>query len=234
MAVTAVQLGISAIPFGQERDWSIFLITAAGNALSYASGSLPQWRQEKWYAPRLNSEKQVALTLGNGSRHVMIVHGRKGDVDLEALAAGWTPVVWSTRPFTLVLAILWLALLVTSTGIKTNTWYLLAVGGLGMLQNLLAAGAPRYPPSLGLPIELVKTSSVYGKVPAVFGEAKVMWTLMELEDKYKHHGQSLVEEFFPGKLNEWEEKWWAEPDSLIRRELLEEVKRQHQRSREDN
>ncbi|KAL6800558.1 hypothetical protein J3E68DRAFT_448847 [Trichoderma sp. SZMC 28012] len=227
VAVTAIQLGISAIPFGIGRDWSIFLVTAAGNILSYASGALPQWRQEKWFASKLNSEKHVALTLGNGSRHVIIVHGRKGELDFEALAAGWTPHLWSTRLLTLVLAILWLALLLTSTGIKTNTWYLLAVGGLGMLHNLLLAGAPRYPPSLGLPIELVKMSSDIGEIPAVFGEEKAMWTLMELEEKYEHHGRSLLADFFPGKLNEWEEKWWAETNPLIRQELLREAKRQH-------
>lgn len=225
VVMTAIQLGISAIPLGVEGDWSILLVTAAGNILSYASGSLPQWRREKWDAQKLNAEKQVALTRGNGSHHVIIVHGLRGELDLEALAAGWTSDMTSTRFFTFVLAIMWLALLITSTGIKTNTWYLLAIGGLGMLHNLLVAGTPRYPPSLGLPIELVKISSEHGEIPAVFGEEKVMWTLMELEQKYENHGRSLLEEFFPGRLNEWEEKWWAESDPLKRHRLLKETKR---------
>lgn len=225
VVVTAVQLGVSAIPFGIEGDWSILLVTAAGNVLSYTSGSLPQWRLEKWHARKLRrSGKQVALTLGNGSRHVIIVHSLEGEADLEDLAAGWAPDIWSTRFFTLVLAILWIAFLLTSTGIKTNTWYLLAVGSLGMLHNLLVAGAPRRPPSLGLPIELAK---MYGDIPAVFGEEKVMWTLMELEDKYEHHGRSLLKEFFPGKLLEWEEQWWAESDPWERRKLLKEGKRKY-------
>ena len=92
----------------------------------------------------------------------------------------------------LALAVLWFVLLVTSTGIKTHTWYLLAVGGIGMLQNLAVAAAPRHPTALGLPIELVKTkiSTVSGvqqsEVRAIFAEKKVMWTLMELEEKYNY------------------------------------------------
>lgn len=49
-AAPAIQLGVSVIPFGLYGDCSVFLITACGTLLAYASGSLPQWRQEKWHA----------------------------------------------------------------------------------------------------------------------------------------------------------------------------------------
>ena len=96
------------------------------------------------------------------------------------MAGGWSVERLDTRVSMFALAVLWLVLLVTSTEIKTHTWYLLAVGGIGMLQNLVVAGAPRHPKALGLPIELVKTRmSTVNRVqqpemPAIFAEEKVM------------------------------------------------------------
>lgn len=241
LAVTVLQLGISAIPFGLYGDWSIFLVTAAGTILAYASGALPQWRREKWACRILDKQKDVALTLGNGSKHVIVVLGANGGLDLEDLAGGQTPEhdeeqprrgPWvhlvnpnnSTRAVTFLLAVLWLMLLVTSTGIHAHAWYLLAVGGIGMLQNLITAGAPRQPAMLGIPIQLVKRTSSEnggGPVPMVFAEFKVMHTLMELELDYKGVGRALLAEFFPrGRMLPWEEKWWASDDLSERRKLL--------------
>jgi hypothetical protein len=219
-AVTALQLGVSAIPLGWYDDWAILLATACGTLLCYASASLPQWRREKWHA-RLNRPdklKNVALTLGNGSQHVIVILGAAGSLDLEDLASGRAPERLSTRVSTLTLAVCWLALLITCTGIRANTWYLLAVGGMGMLHNLVIAGAPRYPESLGLPIELVKTSTMD---PVIFAQRKVMQTLMELEEAYTGYGKALLDEFFPGKLREWEDKWWKATDSAERRLLMQ-------------
>jgi len=106
-------------------------------------------------------------------------------------------------------------LLVTCAGIKVHTWYLLAVGGVGMLQNIAVAGAPRRPEALGLPLELVSEDD-----GGVFAEPKVMWTLMALEERYEGYGRSLLPEFFPGKLRPWEEEWWASADGGERRRLL--------------
>ncbi|KAH8589883.1 hypothetical protein B0O99DRAFT_580970 [Bisporella sp. PMI_857] len=230
LITTVVQLGISVIPFGiQSGNWGVFLITACGSLLAYASGALPQWRQEKWHARTLRVNKTIGLTRGNGSRHVVVVLGENGDLDLEDLAAAWPMEFWSTRVYTLLLAICWLVLLVASTGIKTGTWYLLAVGGLGMLQNLVVAGAPRYPASMGTPIELAKMpdGDRQPEIPAIFAEEKVMWTLMEFEKRFEGHGKRLVSEFFPGDLMAWEEQWWASTDPAERKKLLGQAKRKY-------
>lgn len=217
--VTALQLGVAAIPFGLRENWSIFLVTVCGTLLCYASASLPQWRREKWHARR-DTKKDIALTLGNGSQHVVVILGAGHGLDLEDLAGGRAPDLWSTRISTLVLAVLWLVLLITCTGIHTNTWYLLAVGGLGMLHNLVVAGAPRRPAALGLPIEPVLVNGE-GCGAEVFAEPKVMWTLMELEEKHKGFGKALVKEFFPGDLRGWEVTWWDSKDTEQRRNMLQ-------------
>lgn len=229
IATTAVQIGVSAIPFGLNGDWSTFLVTAWGTILAYTTGSLPHWRREKWHARE--RKKDIGLTLGNGSKHVVVIIGTDGSLDLEDLAGGWTEDLPSTRVSMSVLAILWLALLVTSTGIKTNRWFLLAVGGLGMIQNIIVAGAPRDPKSLGLPIELAtmmtEAEAQQREVPAIFGEEKVMWTLMELEERFESYGRSLLKEFFPSKLRDWEEEWWKLSDAFQRRKLLTEARNEH-------
>jgi hypothetical protein len=131
---------------------------------------------------------------GGGSRRLAIVIlGTDHGFDLEALAGGATLDLLSTRIYTVILAALWLVLLVTCTGIKTDTWYLLAVGGLGMLQNLAVAGLPRSPEARGIPIELVPKSNV-------FAEYKVIWALMELEMKYPGTGGAPGGHFFPWKV----------------------------------
>ncbi|KAI1113981.1 hypothetical protein F5Y14DRAFT_441559 [Nemania sp. NC0429] len=229
IVVTAFQLGVSLVPFGLEGDWAIFVVTAAGNALAYASASLPQWREEKWHARSLKEANAVAVTQGNGSQHVVIIRGRKGTPDLEDLATGRAPDWRSTKVATSVLAVLWFAFLITSTGIKSNTWYLLAVGGLGLLQNLLVAGAPRAPAALGFPLQLASMTCLdhngeRQQLPAVFGQEKVMWTLMQLEEKFKGYGKSLVGEFFPGKMRDWEKTWWELDDTHERNVLLLKAK----------
>ncbi|KAH0563513.1 hypothetical protein GP486_001919 [Trichoglossum hirsutum] len=241
LVTTAIQLGISAIPWGLHSNWGIFIVTAGGTLLAYSSASLPQWRLEKWHARPGRKGKDVALTTGNGAQHVIIILGADGSLDLEDLASGRAPDLLSTRIFTSLLALLWLVLLITCTGIRTDTWYLLAVGSLGMLHNLLIAGAPRRPETFGLPIELATAAPSTNSpsngesapaaengggapgtaaVPEIFAEMKVMWTLMELEEKHKGHGRALLGEFFPGKLRKWEEDWWASNDPTERRRLL--------------
>ncbi|KAF7587827.1 hypothetical protein BBP40_006679 [Aspergillus hancockii] len=234
-AVSLVQLGVAAIPMGLYHDWSVFLATAAGTLLCYASASLPQWRQEKWHARP--GRKDVALTLGNGAKHVVVVQGSSSTgtgLDLEDLVGGWAPDLVSTRIATTALAVLWIVLLITCTGIKVHTWYLLAVGGIGMLHNIIVAGVPRTPAALGLPIELAgKNVQKNGnslnnrlnekETQAIFAEPKVMWTLIKLEQQYRGYGKALVPEFFPGKLRKWEDEWWASTDADKRWRLLKQA-----------
>lgn len=234
--VSQIQIVISVIPFVLYHDWRILLITVSGTMLAYSHGAFSQWRREKWPCRR-NRSKQIAMTLGNGSRHVIIVCGENPGLDLEDMAGG---VVFREKSagknrilhvfnekhitgfFLAVLAVLWLGLLITSQAIQTHTWYLVAVGGLGMVQNLVVARAVRSPDMLGIPIELKESTM---DQPAVFGEPKVMWTLMELELAYEGFGRALLDEFFPGRLRDWEKKWWNDLDRQKRRAVLYEKKR---------
>ncbi|KAI9811952.1 MAG: hypothetical protein M1832_000657 [Thelocarpon impressellum] len=89
-AVILIQLTLAAVPIVLDRDWAIFLITAIGTALALLTGTLPQWKAEK-FACRTGTKKCVALTRGNGSRHVMLVRGNYRGLDLEDLSAGESP-----------------------------------------------------------------------------------------------------------------------------------------------
>jgi hypothetical protein len=78
---------MAAVPFGLYYDWGVFMITGAGTILALITGSLHQWRAEK-FACRRNTKKVVAITQGNGSRYVMVIFGCRRGLDLEDLAAG--------------------------------------------------------------------------------------------------------------------------------------------------
>ncbi len=201
-ATTIIQLGIAAIPCGLFGDWGILLVTVIGILLSFASGWLPQWKEEKW-ACRRNSDKNVILTRGNGSQHAIVILGDGKGLDLEDLAAGQTNVDVSasnlTRIMVTILAALWILLLITAAGLKTNTWFLLAIGGIGILQNIFVAGYRRSPKAYGMPLSYVE----------VIGEPKVMDTLFAVEEKYPHIGASMKDTFFPGKLRADEVTRWA-------------------------
>jgi hypothetical protein len=62
------------------------MITVCGITLSFATGSLSQWRKDKW-AFRRQTQKDVILTRGNGSAHAIIILGNQKGLDLEDLAA---------------------------------------------------------------------------------------------------------------------------------------------------
>ncbi|KAK6376144.1 hypothetical protein LTS17_007395 [Exophiala oligosperma] len=208
-ATAFVQLGIAAIPFGIHGDWGILLITAAGILLSFISGSLPQWKKEKW-ACREKSTKTVILTRGNGSQHAIVVLGDGKGLDLEDLAAGQTNVdvsaSWVTRVSVTVLAALWILVLITAAGLSRDTWFLLAVGGIGILQNIFVAGWRRSPQAYGIPLTFVE----------VIGKTKAMETLFAVEEKYHHIGASMRDTFFPGKLRENEVWRWEELESIAK------------------
>lgn len=202
-AVAVLQLGIAAVPCGIFGDWGVLMITFCGIVLAFASASLPQWAKEKW-ACRRNTNKTVVLTRGNGAQHAIVVLGNGQGLDLEDLAAGPANVNVSASTPTRIaiagLAALWVFLLITAAGKKENTWYLLAVGGVGILQNIAVAGWARRPSAFG----------VHLKPVAVIGHPKVMHALIATEQKYPHVGASMRETFFPGKLREDEEETWKE------------------------
>ena len=108
---------------------------------------------------------------------------------------------WLTRYVCGLQSLCWLALLVTVAGLKQDTWYLLAVGGIGMFQNAVVAAIDRSSETRDIPLQLKECIRT----------KKVMDGLMDLEDAYRDRGDfgsHLVRELFPGPLREDEIAWW--------------------------
>ncbi|SCN95091.1 uncharacterized protein FFB20_09945 [Fusarium fujikuroi] len=219
-----VQLGVAAIPCGIFGDWSILVITAAGILLSFASGALPQWSKEKW-ACRTDTEKTFVLTRGNGSQHAIVIQGAGVGLDLEDLAAADSGAFADrgTRLIVTALGFLWILLLITASGIRQNTWFLLAVGGIGILQNMYVAGTSRSPEAFGVPLEFVE----------VIGEPKVMDTLLEVEERYSRLGKSMLPTFFTGELWEEEQKKWDDFDKRAK-ETRDKARKEKEKKKEDS
>lgn len=202
MLVTTIQLGLAAVPWVCYGEWFTFLVTSAGTGLAYASGMLPQWRAEKSWPRVLRQPKRVVLTEGNGAVEALLLLCEPGDPDFEAMAARPRMRVaqhtWGTRAVSLLLALLWILLALTVAGWEQRTWYLLAVGLVGMLHNVCVAGWPRDPAAYGLGFRHVRTVA----------ERKVMESLYVLETEHPGAGIALLPEFFPGELRPREEKIW--------------------------
>lgn len=212
LATIVFQLFVAAIPCFLFGDWSILLITALGMILALLNGSLSQWAKEKW-ACRRNSNKTVVLTRGNGSQHAIVIMADGRGLDLEDLAAGPTNVnvsaSYTTRITVFGLAACWILLLVTAAGIQQNTWFLLAVGTIGIVQNIFVAGWRRCPEDFGMPLEF----------QAVIGNCKVMDCLFEVEETLPYVGRSLRETFFPGLLRPEEKAKWDALEETVEHRL---------------
>ena len=96
------------------------------------------------------------------------------------------------------LATLWVLFLVASTsvGSSSSALWLLAVGAVGMLQNILVAAWPR-------------ESGVYGvhlEFKHCFMEQRVFETLVEVERTHPKIGRSSVGLFFPNGITKKQEK----------------------------
>ena len=193
LAVAFAQLVIAVTPIATSDDWTVLMITIGGTAFALITGSLPQWRAEKW-ACRRSSPNTYILTRGNGAQHAIVILGNGRGLNLEDLAvAGQMKYPSSdtlTRLCLAVISILWISLLITAAGVKTNTWYLLAVGGIGILQNVLVTGWRRDPSTLGVHLDFRE----------VIGEMTTMDALLALEAEYTRVGRSLLPIFFPGEL----------------------------------
>ncbi|KAI0024415.1 hypothetical protein F4780DRAFT_599832 [Xylariomycetidae sp. FL0641] len=260
--VVVCQLVIAAIPIAVSRDWTVMLITGVGTILAQTYGSLPQWTAEK-LPNRQHAPAVFALTSGNGSKDILIIHGCRRSLDLEEFCVTDTPRnqrpwgkftksnkapdleskksvrrrfrlgyfyavelkgkpigFWITVGASIAQLLAWIALLITVATTQANTWFLLSVGLLGMLQNGIIAAVERSPEARNLPLELHST----------IVRPKVMDALMDLEVELNDpmsvpgsscaSAQPLRKEFFPGPLRENEEKWWEqgirEPYDTIR------------------
>jgi hypothetical protein len=207
IGVIIVQFIVAILAWILDGSWATFLITASGSVLALVGGSLPQWKAEKWACPK-NGGSTVAITQGNGSRHVVVIKGKRGHgLDLEVLAQGTRTAKSSisTRLATMVLALLWIVLLITVAGMKQGTWCkferilasfclplldLIGIGLLGSIQNLLAAGIYRHPGALGVHLKFIET----------LRGPRVADVLKALEQKHPFVGTALLPVFFPGGL----------------------------------
>ncbi|RDW85936.1 hypothetical protein BP5796_04261 [Coleophoma crateriformis] len=139
------QIGIAIPPWVVNGNWGVMLVVLCGNFLALLTTALPQWRQEKWAGRTLEADKVTCLTRGNGHLHIMVFLGHKGSWDLETLATGSSKARPETPVISLILALLWTCLLISVSGLKEHAWYLVGIGGIGMLQNIYAAGTARNP-----------------------------------------------------------------------------------------
>ena len=219
--VIIVQSIISAIPWMLHDNPSIFVVTILGSFLAIVTASLPQWAAEKWSSRRLSKKRAFFLTRGNGHQYVMMIVGHPGSFDLESMATYRPAYTLGTSWMLSVLATCWIALLITISGIKTDIWYLVAIVGLGFVQNTIAAALPCKPEELGMmlqPYKACPTITGYQRTPEAKRALKkkafdeldlkkvdaqndvrdVMGTLMELEKHFPKAGAALLPVFFPG------------------------------------
>ncbi|PSK45288.1 hypothetical protein B9Z65_2428 [Elsinoe australis] len=82
--------------------------------------------------------------MGNGHQYVMLICCEPGSLGLEAMAAGRLHVYPQTSAWLTTMAFCWVALRKTVTGLTDHTWYLILVGGLGMLQHVCLASIPAH------------------------------------------------------------------------------------------
>jgi hypothetical protein len=149
----ALQLSLASVPL-RDQDWSVLFVTVIGTALAVLTGSLPEWRAEK-YACQRKAPHTYAITHGNGHKHVIvIVPGDDNEgLNFDHLACPRKRATRPTRLLSLIYAAFWMVLLIVAAGIKKNTWYLLGVGSIGMLHNILVAGWKRKAEAHGIPLD---------------------------------------------------------------------------------
>ncbi|KAI0324850.1 hypothetical protein GY45DRAFT_1331093 [Cubamyces sp. BRFM 1775] len=202
VAVILFQLAISVIPGALRGNWVVLMVTVGGTVLALLGSGLPQWREEKYAARKIEKGSEVVcLTRGNGSTFAMVVISETG-IRLEDLAGGRDKRQWTTSVMSALLSILWIVLLLTVEGLDGDAWYLLAVGGLGMVQNVVAAGAQRSASALGFHFEPLDE-----RRDVVRGD-KVMKTLKEAEKRQPGVGLAMLKIFFPGELRPEEQQYW--------------------------
>ncbi|KAL8870901.1 MAG: hypothetical protein Q9174_003156 [Haloplaca sp. 1 TL-2023] len=206
IAIAILQLGIASIPFGLHGEWLTLMITGIGNILAFTTGALPQFGKEKWWRCKEKSWKTIALTKDNSTTEydeIVVIRSMGIGLDLEDMASGsqsqafrgqrWnqttlrkgggeSPTLWPwTRFATGFLAACWIALLIMVAGFRGSSWYLLATGAIGLVQNAFVAGAPRTPDAQGLHLQYQE----------MIEEDTVGATLNIAEKRYPRLGSSL-------------------------------------------
>jgi hypothetical protein len=88
-------------------------------------------------------KKTVCLTPGNGHHHVMVIIANGKGYDLEVMAGSLGKSRMATKVACMALVAWWTLLLIIVVGLVKFRWFLLSIGGIGMLQNIYAAGTLR-------------------------------------------------------------------------------------------
>ncbi|KAI0399682.1 hypothetical protein F4802DRAFT_588429 [Xylaria palmicola] len=229
--VMIAQLVIAAIPTirTQGNEWGILAITGFGTLLSLIMGSLPQWWAEKMPSNQ-SSKKVFALTVGNGSRDIMIIKGEGRCLDLEELAAIGSPRstrIWSKMKAMSVprsdskgrdaKTILGrpLGFLITQCVciFEALGWFLILISLAGIRSHtwcLIVVGMIGWVNNVML-ADLKRepqTRNLPLKLLDTISTHKTMDGLMDLEVTHTGCGEALLSEFFPGRLRPDEEEWW--------------------------
>lgn len=235
------QFAIAITPWILSGDRLVFLITVVGTLMVVVTGILPQWRAEKLPEEKKN-RKTFAVTVGNGSKDIMIIRNLGLSYDLEDLSTFESPRLrrawqqcgiykkgpngnvrtfnglpldfWLTRVSCFCLVVGWLLLLLLVAGMQSNSWYLFVIATLGMIQNSYVAGKSLHPETQLIP--LILTDQILGN--------KVMDALMDLEVTLERDPlfgevdreaivEPLLKEYFPGSLRkDYGEKDWWDGD----------------------
>lgn len=203
VSVIILQLVISTIPFFHHANWFVFFVTLIGTILALLGSALPQWSREKYAARFVVKPEVTCLTRGNGAPVVMVFTATSG-LRFEDLAGAKNEHCHFTLVATVFLSVLWILLLLTVEGLDGDAWYVFGIGALGMVQNVVAAGARREPDALGFHL----------KQKNVVWEEKVMKALKAAEDVEEGTGLALLPIFFPGALRKDEIDMW---DAVRRR-----------------
>ena len=203
------------------------MVTISGTAFALVTGALPQWKAKIWPACRLHrakrpwhSHEEMDISTSWSSL------ATKTRWDLEAISSARLKTRPETRWVFLALATFWTALLITVSGLKEYSWFLIGIGGLGTLQNIYVAAAAAKPEELNIrlrphpvrstvriPDQSAKQdlratdlrssdeeqdNSFLEKVVEEPGVNDVMGALMELKKLVPKVGAALPIVFFPG------------------------------------
>jgi hypothetical protein len=203
-------------PIGCSQHPSRAVLELVGVMLSLLSGSMSEWRREKFDCRR-GSKDDYLITRGNGHRHVFLIRGIRNDhglgLNLEDLAAARGGADIWTRAKTVVYAMTWLLFLLAAGGLKQDTWYLVFVGAAGMAQNIFVAGARRSSASHGIPLNPARAADdsilTYGLRSKGSDRPRVMNVPREVEQGIPGVGLALLYEFFPDHtLRDAEKRDW--------------------------
>ena len=180
------QIAMAIPPWVVSNDWGTMMIILSGTLLAFVTCCLPQWKDEKWACRVLDKDNVTCLTRGNGCKHIMIFIARKGSPDLETLATAVGTPRHETPILMVGLATLWVCLLLSVSSLKNNAWYMVGIGGLGMLQNVYAAGAIRHSKTTGLRLKpFERKSAILGESLRVTDENNADVDFIELAENVK-------------------------------------------------